>query len=252
MIEISDLFVSYDGDEVLHGVGMSFPTGKISVLIGPNGCGKSTTIRSIVRLTEDARGTIKIDGTDIDGLSAQELARKAAYLPQSHSISGISVARLVMHGRFPYLSYPRRYRKEDYEKVDQALEWMGISDLRHRRMDDLSGGQRQKAYLAMALAQDTDIILMDEPTTFLDIRNQIELLERSRMLADSGKTIVMILHDLDAVLRYADHVVLMDSGKAQAEGSAEEVLKDPALASAFGIVPRFFEAEDGLHCYVTK
>ena len=158
--------------------------------------------------------------------------------------------RLVLHGRFPYLSYPRRYRKEDREKVTQALEWVGLTALRERKMENLSGGQRQKAYLAMALAQDTEVILMDEPTTFLDIKNQFEMLDRARSLADGGKTVVMILHDFESILHYADHVVLMAEGRVLTAGGAEEVLRSAEVREAFGVEPRFYETADGVHCYV--
>ena len=252
MITISGLKAVYDGAEILHGIDAQFPEGKISVLMGPNGCGKSTTIRSLVRLVPHIEGDLALDGRDLKTLTAQELARRIAYLPQSRSLPEITVKRLVMHGRFPYLSYPRRYRKEDHEKVAEALEWVGMSGLADARMDSLSGGQRQKAYLAMALAQDTDVILMDEPTTFLDIKNQLELMERARMLADSGKTVIMILHDFEAALRYADHVVLMCGGRVLASGSAEEVLQSPDAVKAFGVTPCFYEANDGLHCYIKK
>ena len=250
MIGISDLRVSYDGGEILHGVNAGFPEGKISVIIGPNGCGKSTTIRSLVRLVPEFSGKLTSDSRDLSELSQQQLAQLIAYLPQSRSVPEITVERLVMHGRFPYLSYPRKYRKEDHEMVERALNWVGLTEYAERKMDALSGGQRQKAYLAMALAQDTDVILMDEPTTFLDIKNQFELMDRAKILAASGKTIIMILHDLDMTLRYADHVVLMGRGLALAEGSAKEVLRSEAVKEVFGITPRFFEDEDGLHCYV--
>jgi len=252
MITISDLRASYEGEEILHGINAQFPEGKISVLIGPNGCGKSTTIRSLVRLVPEMSGKLSFGGEDLARLSDQELARLIAYLPQSRSVPEITVERLALHGRFPYLSYPRRYRREDREKVREALEWVGLSSFAERKMDSLSGGQRQKAYLAMALAQDTDVILMDEPTTFLDIRNQFELMDRARSLADSGKTVIMILHDFDAVLRYADHVVLIGAGQVRAEGSAKEVLGSDALKETFGVVPVIFEDEDGMHCYVKK
>ena len=250
MITISDLRASYEGAEILHGISAAFPEGKISVLLGPNGCGKSTTLRSLVRLVPERSGAVMLDGRDLESLSPKELARRIAYLPQSRNVPDISVERLVMHGRFPYLSYPRRYRKEDYEKVGQALKWVGLTELAGRRMENLSGGQRQKAYLAMALAQDTDVILMDEPTTFLDIKNQFELLDRARALAEEGKTVIMILHDFEAALHYADHVVLMAEGQILKAGGAREVLSSEEVRQAFGVTPCFFEAEDGLHCYV--
>ena len=250
MISISDLHASYEGAEILHGIDAAFPDGKISVIMGPNGCGKSTTLRSLVRMVPEASGSLSLDGQDLSALAPQELARRIAYLPQSRNVPDIAVERLVLHGRFPYLSYPRRYRKEDRDKVAQALEWVGLSDLKDRKMENLSGGQRQKAYLAMALAQDTEVILMDEPTTFLDIRNQFELLDRSRSLADGGKTVVMILHDFESILHYADHVVLMAGGKILTAGSAEAVLRSEAVREAFGVEPCFYETGDGLHCYV--
>ncbi len=250
MISIKDLYASYEGAEILHGISAAFPAGKISVLMGPNGCGKSTTLRSLVRMVPEASGVLTLDGQALDALAPQELARRIAYLPQSRNVPDISVERLVLHGRFPYLSYPRRYRIEDGEKVRQALEQVGLSDLRKRKMENLSGGQRQKAYLAMALAQDTEVILMDEPTTFLDIKNQFEMLDRSKVLADGGKTVIMILHDFEAILHYADHVILMKDGNTLTSGSAEEVLRSLEVRKAFGVKPCFFETEDGLHCYV--
>ena len=250
MITVSDLRVSYDGTEVLHGIDASFPDGKITAIIGPNGCGKSTTLRSLVRMAPQISGRIMLDDQDLSLLSPQELARRIAYLPQSRSVPDITVERLVLHGRFPYLSFPRRYRREDRETVDRALETVGLKNLRARRMENLSGGQRQKAYFAMVLAQDTDVILMDEPTTFLDIKNQFELLDRARLLADAGKTVVMILHDFESMLRYADHVILISDGRVLKCGSAKEVLRSDELIKAFGVTPCFYEADDGTHCYV--
>ena len=252
MIDIKDLHVSYEGMEVLHGVDAHFPKGKISVVIGPNGSGKSTTVKALIRLNEADSGSIEIDGEPLSSFSQTELARKMAYIPQGRNVPDITVSRMVMHGRFPYLSYPRKYRPEDREMVRKALEWVGLTDLAGKKMDQLSGGQRQKVYLAMALAQDTDIILMDEPTTYLDIKNQFELLDRARLLTAEGKTVIMILHDLESVLRYADHVVLMEAGKAAASGSAREVLASEALKEAFGIELSFIETEDGVHCFVKR
>ena len=250
MISVSDLHASYEGTEILHGISAEFPEGKISVIIGPNGCGKSTTMRSLVRMVASMSGEVILNGNSLDDISSRELAQKIAYLPQSRSVPDITVERLVLHGRFPYLSYPRRYRKEDWDKVRQALEWVGLTEMSGRKMESLSGGQRQKAYLAMCIAQDTEVILMDEPTTFLDIRNQFEMLDRSRMLADEGKTVVMILHDFESVLHYADHVILMADGRILSAGSAETVLRSQEIVEAFGVKPCFYETEDGLHCYV--
>ena len=252
MVDIRDLHVSYEGEEVLHGIDAHFPKGKISVVIGPNGSGKSTTIKAMMRLIESDSGSVEIGGEPVSGLSQTELARRMAYIPQGRNIPDITVNRMVMHGRFPYLSYPRRYRPEDREMVGKALEWVGLTELSHKKMSQLSGGQRQKVYLAMALAQDTEVILMDEPTTYLDIRNQFELLDRAKLLAEEGKTIIMILHDLESVLRYADHVVLMDAGKLTASGPAREVLGSEALKKAFGIELSFIETEDGAHCFVKR
>ncbi|MBO5516732.1 MAG: ABC transporter ATP-binding protein [Firmicutes bacterium] len=252
MISIHDLHASYEGDEILHGIDAAFPEGKISVLMGPNGCGKSTTLRSLVRLVPQRSGRIEIDGQSADTYTPRDLARKIAYLPQSRNVPDIAVRSLVMHGRFPYLSYPRRYRPEDHRKVQEALEWVGLSDLADRKMENLSGGQRQKAYLAMALAQDTDVILMDEPTTFLDIRNQFDLLDRAKQLARQGKTVIMILHDFEAILRYADHVILLHDGSVLQEGRAEDVLRSTSIPEAFRVTPVFYQGDDGLHCYVHK
>ncbi|MBR5730597.1 MAG: ABC transporter ATP-binding protein [Firmicutes bacterium] len=251
MIRISGLKVSFEAGEVLRGVDAEFPEGKISVIIGPNGSGKSTTVKSLLRLVDAASGEISIDGEPLDSFTQKELAKKVAYLPQGRNVPDITVGNMVMHGRFPYLSYPRRYRPEDYEKVEQALKWMGLGELSSRKMETLSGGQRQKAYMAMALAQDTDIVVMDEPTTFLDIRNQFELLDRARMLTGMGKTVIMILHDFEAVLHYADHVVLISGGLVKKAGTAEEVLRSAELEEAFGVTVCFIDADDGPHCFVS-
>ena len=250
MIELRGLCAAYDGAEILHGIDARFPRGKISVLCGPNGCGKSTTVKALLRLVPEARGEIIVDGTPLERFSQKELARRIAYVPQSRNVPDITVSRLVMHGRFPYLSYPRRYRKEDHAHVREALRQMGLEELAQRKLESLSGGQRQKAYMAMALAQDTDVIVLDEPTNFLDIRNQYELLANVRTLSGMGKTVIMILHDFELILHCADHVVLLGDGRVRAAGSARAVLESDALRETFGVTPCFYETPDGVHCYV--
>jgi iron complex transport system ATP-binding protein len=250
VIELKGLYASYDGAEILHGIDARFPKGKISVLCGPNGCGKSTTVKALLRLVPEVKGTILIEGTPLGSLSQSELARRVAYVPQSRNVPDITVYRLVMHGRFPYLSYPRRYRKEDHAHVREALKWLELEDLADRKLESLSGGQRQKAYMAMALAQDTDVIVLDEPTNFLDIRNQYELLARARAMTELGKTVVMILHDFELILHCADHVVLLGEGLVRASGGAREVLESSEMQRTFGVTPCFYETPDGVHCYV--
>jgi len=196
------------------------------------------------------RGEIRIEGTALSGFSQKELAQRVAYVPQSRNVPDITVYRLVMHGRFPYLNYPRHYRKEDHAHVHTALHQMELEGLAQRKLDSLSGGQRQKAYMAMALAQDTDVIVLDEPTNFLDIRNQYELLSNVRALTGMGKTVIMILHDFELILHCADHVVLLGEGQVRAAGSAREVLGSAALRETFGVTPCFYETPDGVHCYV--
>ncbi len=251
MIELHELYAGYDGAEILHGVSARFPEGKISVLCGPNGCGKSTTVKAILRLVPEVRGRVSVGGTPVERFTPRELARRVAYVPQSRDTPDITVYRLVMHGRFPYLSYPRRYRKEDHAHVRAALERMELGDLAQRKLASLSGGQRQKAYMAMALAQDTDCIVLDEPTNFLDIRSQLELLDNVRKLSELGKTVVMILHDFELILRCADHVVLLGGGEVRAAGPAGIVLGSAAARETFGVEPCFYETpDDGVHCYI--
>ena len=252
MIELKALHAAYDGDgdEILHGIDARFPKGQVSVLCGPNGCGKSTTVKALLRLVPEVRGEITIDGKTLSDFSQKELAQRVAYVPQSRNVPDITVYRLAMHGRFPYLSYPRRYRKEDHARVHDALRQMDLLGLAQRKLESLSGGQRQKAYMAMALAQDTDVIVLDEPTNFLDIRNQYELIANVRTLTGMGKTVVMILHDFELILHCADHVVLLGDGRVRAAGSARDVLESDAARETFGVTPCFYETPDGVHCYI--
>lgn len=249
MIELRSVRSGYDGQEVLHGVSLTFSPGRISVLLGPNGCGKSTLLRTILNLPPATAGEVLIDGDPIDTLSPGELARRVAYLPQSRTVPNITARRMVLHGRFPYLPWPRKYRPEDYAAADQALQWTGAADLADRPVPSLSGGQRQKVYLAMALAQDTPAILMDEPITYLDIRHQLEVMSTARRLAEEGKTVVLVLHDLSLALRTADWAaVLLDGGLLRA-GTPEEVYADRSLERAFGVKVRRTETEHGYQYY---
>ena len=194
MVEIRNLSAGYRGIPVVEEVSIRFEPGEVLILIGPNGCGKSTLLRSILGLQESLGGEVFFDGERADSLSSREIAQRAAFLPQSRNVPNITAGRMVLHGRFPYLSYPRRYQKKDHQIARNALERAGAGDLSERYMPELSGGQRQKVYLAMALAQDTQTIFMDEPTTSLTKKEVDALFKTIRRLKESGIAIMFIGH----------------------------------------------------------
>ncbi len=249
MIELHDLSAGYGGRDVIHGISLSFPPGRVLALLGPNGCGKSTLLRTALGLGPSSGGQVSIDGVPLEALSLRDRAKKAAYLPQSRAVPNITARRMVLHGRFPHLSYPRRYRQEDHAAVDRALELADASRVAHRHMRELSGGQRQKVYLAMALAQDAPTILMDEPTTFLDIGHQLEVMALARRLAQDGRSVVMVLHDLCLAMRWADDIALLSGGRLAAHGTAEQVYASGELDRAFGIALRRMETASGWQYY---
>lgn len=249
MIELRRLRAGYPGRTVLDDISLTFHPGKVLVLLGPNGCGKSTLLRTALGLLPKEGGEIRFDGAPIESLSPRRIAQRAAYLPQSRAVPNITALRMVLHGRFPYLSYPRRYGKEDYAMARQALEWAGAADLAEDFLPALSGGQRQRVYLAMALAQDTEMILMDEPTAFLDVRRQLEVMATARRLAAEGRGIVLVLHDLCLALREADEAAVLSQGRLAAAGTPEEIYQSGVLNRTFGITLRRFETERGWQYY---
>ena len=234
MVEIRNLTAGYPGNPVLQNISLSLPAGKVTVLAGPNGCGKSTLLKAVAGILPSA-GEILLEGASLDPLSSRERARKLAFLPQSRSVPEITVRRLVLHGRFPYLRYPRQYRRADYEAADAALDTLDIAHLSDRELRSLSGGQRQKVYIAMALAQDTPVVLLDEPTAFLDIAHQLQLMKLAKDLAARGKTVVLVLHDLPLALEHADALAVMKEGTIRAAGTPEEVLQSGCLKDVFGV-----------------
>lgn len=235
MTQLRGLQAGYPGRPVLEGVDLDLLPGEVLALLGPNGCGKSTLLRAACGLLPRTGGEILAEGRPIGELSTRQLARHFAYLPQSRAVPSITARRMVLHGRFPYLDFPRRYRREDYEAVDRALEQVGGSELAERFLPQLSGGQRQKVYLAMALAQDTETILMDEPTTFLDIRHQLETMALARRLAESGRAVAAALHDVCLALEYADFAAVFGSGRLLQTGTPEELFRSGILAEVMGV-----------------
>lgn len=250
MLEIKDLTAGYPGHPVLEQVSFLVPEGKLTVIAGPNGCGKSTLLKAIGGILP-ARRELYLQGQPLHTLSQRELARKIAFLPQNRPVPEITAERLVLHGRFPWLGYPRRYRTEDQRIAREAMETLGIGDLAGRSVSALSGGQRQKVYLAMALAQDTPVVLLDEPTTYLDIRHQLQLMVLTRQLADSGKTLILVLHDLSLALEYADRLVILEQGTIAAHGTPDEVFSSGTLGRVFGVEVRRVQTEDGWKYYTS-
>lgn len=249
MIECSHLSAGYDGRPVVEDVSLSFRPGEVTVLLGPNGCGKTTLLKTALGLLDPVAGQVLYDGTDLAAMSPTEAARKAVYMPQNRPAPRIDVRRMVLHGRFPYLSFPRQYRAADYAAADAALKAAGAADLAGRMMDTLSGGQRQKVYLAMALAQQAPTILMDEPTTWLDPKHQLEVMATARDLAAEGRAVGLVSHELSLALRTAHRVALLAGGRLMALGTPEEVWQSGALEEAFGVRIGRIQAENGWHYY---
>ena len=245
MIELHDVTVGYGGKPMLRDISLAFPPGQVTVLLGPNGCGKSTLMKTALGLLPRQSGEILYDGVNLEQMTTRQVARKAAYLPQSREIPSITARRMVLHGRFPYLGYPRRYRPEDRAAAERALEWAGAAELADRPVGELSGGQRQKVYLAMALAQDTETVFMDEPTTYLDVRHQLEVMSVSRRLADMGRAVVLVLHDLPLALRAADRLAVLADGALCQVGTPEEIFTGGELDRAFGVTVQRVRTENG-------
>lgn len=240
LLVASGLSASYDKTEILHGLDLTVPPGKITVIVGANACGKSTFLRTISRLIAPSGGQVLLDGKSIHRMPSRALARTLGLLPQSPiAPEGITVADLVSRGRHPHQSLFSRWTRQDDEAVDSALAATKTFDLAERPVDELSGGQRQRVWVAMALAQQTDILLLDEPTTFLDINHQIEVLD---LLTDlnrtRGTTVVMVLHDLNLAARYADHLVALASGRVHISGTPHEVLTEETVRHVFGLESR--------------
>ncbi|MGA9224934.1 MAG: ABC transporter ATP-binding protein [Mesobacillus sp.] len=236
-IAAEKLTLSYGDSIIIKELDIEIPKGEITVFIGGNGCGKSTLLRSIARLLKPQAGSILLEGEVISKLSTKEIARKMAILPQSPSApEGLTVLQLVKQGRYPYQSWLKQWSEEDEEKVTSALMATGIDHLKDRTVDSLSGGQRQRAWIAMTLAQDTDIILLDEPTTYLDMTHQIEILDLLYELNEKeGRTILMVLHDLNLACRYAHNIVAIKDQKIFAQGKPEIVINCSLVKNVFGM-----------------
>lgn len=252
MIKMQQVAAGYGKQVKIRGIETTFKQGEMTVIVGPNGSGKSTLLKSIVGLSHVFEGQIQIDGQDVTELGNKKIAQMVSYLSQNRNLPAITVEKMVLHGRFPYLSYPRRYSDADRQYVKEAMEKLGIWELRRKEVAKLSGGERQKVYLAMALAGDTDVLILDEPTTYLDICYQIEFMKRLRSLQDEGKTVVVILHDLNAALQYADKILVMRDGSVTGIGTPDEIFESKILEETFQIRSHYICDETGeRHYYFT-
>lgn len=235
VLEAKDLTLSYGDAVIINELNLQIPKGKITVLIGSNGCGKSTLLRSMARLLKPVSGSVILDGQHIAKWSTREVAKCLSILPQGPvAPEGLTVLQLVKQGRYPYQSWLQQWSKEDEKMVDWALEITQMKSFADQSVDSLSGGQRQRAWIAMTLAQGTDTILLDEPTTYLDMAHQIEVLDLLYELNErEQRTIIMVLHDLNLACRYADHIVAIRGQTVYAQGSPEEVVNETLVRNVF-------------------
>jgi iron complex transport system ATP-binding protein len=235
-LHVESATIGYDKRVISRELSVSIPDRSYTVIVGPNACGKSTLLRGLSRLLKPSAGQVVLDGADINSFKTKEVARRVGLLPQSSiAPDGITVADLVARGRYPYQGFIRQWTEADEQAVARAMDQTAVTDLSGRLVDELSGGQRQRVWVAMALAQHTDILLLDEPTTFLDITHQIELMELFTDLHHVGHTLVAVLHDLNHAARYGTHLIAMKDGQVVAEGTPDQIVTAELVEEVFGL-----------------
>lgn len=237
-MEISNVSFAYDQQTMqLHSISTSIPKHKITTIIGPNGCGKSTLLSLMSRGAEPAKGTIRLEQKDVLEYKPKEFAQKVAIVyQQNEAPKDLTVEKLIQFGRLPHRSLLRKDRAKDEEAIEWALNCTKLIDMRHKSLDALSGGERQRVWIAMALAQQSDVLFLDEPTTYLDIYYQLEILELVKELNEKyGLTIVMVLHDINQAIRYSHHLIVMKDGRKMIEGEPEKIIDEELIKSIYGV-----------------
>ncbi|MET2896745.1 Fe(3+) dicitrate ABC transporter ATP-binding protein FecE [Vibrio rotiferianus] len=241
MLETQHLSVAYGKHIIIPNLSVSIPKGKITALIGPNGCGKSTLLKTLVRINKPTSGEVMFEGKPLSNYADKALARSLSLLPQILvSPEGITVRKLVEYGRSPYVSHWGKLGKEDQLIVEQAMHDTGVFEFADQPVESLSGGQRQRAWIAMVMAQDTEVVMLDEPTTYLDMSHQVELMNLMQQMNSKGKTVVVVLHDLNQACRYCDHLVVLEQGQLVAQGTPDEVFTETLLSDVFDLKARVF------------
>jgi iron complex transport system ATP-binding protein len=235
--------VGYGAADVVSDLDLMVPPRRITAVVGANGCGKSTLLRALARLIRPREGTVLLDGREISELPSREVARRLGMLPQAPvAPDGLTVEDLVARGRYPHQGLFRQWSEHDEAAVEEALAATATAAVRHRPLDELSGGQRQRAWIAMALAQQTRVLLLDEPTTFLDLAHQVDVLDLlDELVTERGRTVVMVLHDVNQACRYADHLVALRGGRVHAAGPPADLVDDAFIAEVFGLEARVVE-----------
>ena len=251
IIKAQNISVSINEKEIVHGISLDIPEGKVTAIIGPNGCGKSTTLKALSRILP-YKGSVTFKGQEMSTLSQREFAKCLAILTQSpQAPSDLTVNDLVEMGRFPHRGFLGRAGKDDKEHVEWALEQTGVKEMRYRLLNTLSGGERQRAWIAMALAQRPEVLLLDEPTTYLDICHQLEIMQLiGRLNQELGLTVVMVVHDLNHAIMYADHVVVVKAGKLVTSGAPREIITADLLADVFRVKADEFTLSNDLRALV--
>lgn len=247
MFEIKNIFAGYGKTEVLSDFCACFEKGKLTAVIGPNGCGKSTLLKTAAGIITPTHGNITINGKSIADMKRKEIAKLVAYLAQGNAVPDMTVEQMVLHGRFPHLGYPAKYSPHDRAIAHDAMIQTGVAKFAQKPLFALSGGMRQNAYIAMTIAQSTEYILLDEPTTYLDISNQISLIKLLRTLVKNGKGIAAVMHDLPLAMNYSDNIIVMSNGKSIMAGTPSDIYSSHIAEGLFGVSLGI--TDDGAYCY---